>query len=74
MDPIDIMATLRKCSSSQAAVARDLGIRTQSVNDVVRGKCRSRRVERAIAAHTSLSLHTLWPQYYGRGDKPRAVA
>lgn len=62
MHPADITATLRKAGSSQAKVARKLGITRTTVSQVVRGTGKSRRVQQAISRASGVPVTTLWPQ------------
>lgn len=61
MHPADITASLRKAGTSQAKVARKLGITKTTVSQVVRGAGESRRVKQAISRATGMPISTLWP-------------
>lgn len=66
MHPEDIKAAIRKKGSSQAAIARELGITPTTVNLVIYGRSTSRRVAKKIAAVSGLQTNQLWPGKYGR--------
>lgn len=64
MNPELIKATLRMKGSSQASVARSLGIGRDSVHYVIHGRFRSLRVARRICELTGLDPATTWPGRY----------
>lgn len=71
MHPADIKAAIEKAGSSQAAIARSLGVGTggeslsrTAVFMVVRGISKSRRIATAISKVTGLAVGQLWPGKY----------
>lgn len=50
-----------------AEIARGLGINRSSVNGVVIGTCKSRRVRKALAEQLDLEITDLWPD---EGETP----
>jgi lambda repressor-like predicted transcriptional regulator len=78
----DIQAAIRKVLLSksperyltQADIAREVGVSTTVVSRVISGHTRSRKVEEAIAEHTSLPLWELWPKWYGAPKQSRGQA
>ncbi|NJM00315.1 MAG: transcriptional regulator [Synechococcaceae cyanobacterium SM2_3_2] len=58
----EIKAQLRLIGSSLASVARELGVKKQTVNTVVVGKGRSKRIEMAIAQKLGLTVEEVWPE------------
>ncbi|EXI72677.1 MAG TPA: helix-turn-helix domain-containing protein [Candidatus Accumulibacter phosphatis] len=71
MEPADIQCALKKARTSQAEIARKLGVSPTTVTYVVTGKSTSRRIATAIAAATGLTLDVLWP---GRYSTPKETA
>lgn len=65
MHPADITAALRKRRSSQADIARQLGLTKTTVCGVVQGRYNSRRVKAAIAKATGIPQNKLWPNAKG---------
>jgi lambda repressor-like predicted transcriptional regulator len=61
MEPIDINYQLHKHKSSQAAIAKKLKVKRQTVNGVVHGKIVSRRIRKYIAKVIGLKINDLWP-------------
>lgn len=61
MHPADISAALRKARSSQAQIARQLGVSQANVSQAVHGRHGSRRVQAAIAKATGKPVTKLWP-------------
>lgn len=49
MNPEAIKSAIEKAGTSQAAIARFLGVTVQSVNAVVNGRMRSPRIEKELA-------------------------
>lgn len=60
----EIKAGLRLTGSSLACVARELGVTKQTVNAVLSGKRRSKRIEEMIAQKLGLSVVEVWPERY----------
>ena len=65
MNRHDITASLRKAGSSQAKIARELGVTAPHVCAVVRNERNSSRVRKAISRATGLPIATLWPKTAG---------
>lgn len=77
MHPADINAALKKAGTSQAQLARRLGVSHTAVCHVVNGRPnnRSRRIAKAISHAAGISMKELWPDAYGRPasrTRPRA--
>jgi len=64
VNPHDIRVALKKCGSTLTSVAQDLGVRSQTVGQVVDGKARSERIEERISKITDIPLYYLWPQWH----------
>lgn len=64
MHPEDIKAVLRKRGTTQADLARALGVSKTTVGYVIAGKTLSRRVAEAVAAAAGQPLARLWPGKY----------
>jgi lambda repressor-like predicted transcriptional regulator len=64
MHPEDIKAMLRKAGSSQAGVARALGVNQTTVFNVIHGACKSERIAKAIADVVGVDRAVLWPGRY----------
>lgn len=73
MDALEITFSLRRVGSSQAEIARQLAVSRATVNQVVRGIERSRRVEAAIAKAIGKPLDRIWPAYYKTRRARRAT-
>jgi len=69
MTPLQRQFTLRDKGSSQAQVARDLGVSPISVSDVINGHRVSDRIMRGIAAAIGQDVRRVFPQYYLRPPK-----
>jgi lambda repressor-like predicted transcriptional regulator len=65
MTPADIKYELEKAGYSQVDVARLCRVHRQTVNAVIRGSGRSKRVEEAIGGLLQKPLATVWPHWYG---------
>jgi len=62
MDPIDINYLIKKSPiKSQANIARKLKVQRQTVNMVVHGKTKSRRIQRYIAKVVGIPTKDIWP-------------
>jgi lambda repressor-like predicted transcriptional regulator len=66
MHPEDVKAAIRKNGSSQAAIARGLGVTPTTVNLVLYGKSTSQRVAKRIAAVSGYAPADIWPGKYER--------
>lgn len=70
----EIKTRLRLMGSSLAGVARELGVTKQTVNAVLAGKGRSKRIEETIAQRLGLTVEEVWPDRYPppiAGDFPQ---
>lgn len=61
----DIQASIKKAGTTQAAIARDLGVSPTAVANVIRGK-KSYRIAKAISAVVGIPVSRLWPGTYPR--------
>lgn len=64
MHPEDIKAALRKQRSSQAKIARQLGVNQTTVHNVIYGGCKSERIAKAIADVIGVDRSVIWPDRY----------
>lgn len=72
MTPTDIKYELEKAGFTQADVARMCKVtHRQTVNAVIRGTGRSRRIEETIAGLLHKPLADVWPHWYGPDAKRR---
>lgn len=69
MNPHDIRVALKKNGYSLTSVAEDVGVRSQTVGQVIDGKGRSERIEQRIAEITDIPLYYLWPQWHERPNE-----
>jgi Ner family transcriptional regulator len=69
MHPEDIKAALRKRGSSQAILARELGVAITSVHNVIHGACKSERIAKAISEVVGVDRALLWPSRYVSRDQ-----
>jgi lambda repressor-like predicted transcriptional regulator len=77
MDGLEISYRLRRLGLSQAAIARDLGVSTSVVGNVIHGRITSFEIASYVAALLETSAIELWPQRYAfkpRGPSPRRRA
>lgn len=75
MHPEDIKAALRKRGSSQASIARELGVAITSVHNVIHGACKSNRIAGAISRIVGVDRAELWPgRYATRNERLRDAA
>ena len=74
MDHLEITYRLRRAGSSQAAIARDLGVTRGAVNNTIAQARTSRRIATAIAAKLSLSLNDIWPGRYAEPRRARRTS
>lgn len=72
MDVADIQCRIKKSGTTQAEIARKLGVSPTTVTYVVAGKSTSRRIATAIADATGLTLDALWPGRYPGTPKETA--
>lgn len=66
MHPAQIQAALAMAGYTQVALARELGLASNTVSAVVKGRGRSAQVEARIAEITGHTLEELWPQWHGK--------
>ena len=59
-----IKMRLRLHGSSLAEVAREMSVTRTTVTAVCQGRCRSQRIEAAIAAKLGVTAEQLWPERY----------
>ena len=59
-----IKMRLRLQGSSLAEVARELAVTRTTVTAVSQGRCRSQRIEAAIAVKLGMNVEQLWPERY----------
>jgi Ner family transcriptional regulator len=59
-----IKMQLRLRGSSLAEIARDLAVTRTTVTAVCQGRCRSQRIEAAIANKLSMTPQQIWPDRY----------
>lgn len=72
MDALDINYRLRRLGTSQAQIARELGISQSVVGNVVNNRITAFHVASHIAGLLGSSVETLWPERYR--FKPRGPA
>jgi lambda repressor-like predicted transcriptional regulator len=60
----NIKMRLRLQGSSLAVVARELAVTRTTVTAVSQGRCRSQRIEAAIATKLGVTPEQLWPERY----------
>lgn len=79
MHPADIKALIEKAGSSQTDIARSLPGRNgkelslMTVNTVIHGRGKSRRVAMAISRLTGVPVSRLWPSKYPELEKLQAL-
>lgn len=66
--PQDIIAEVRKTGSSIAALSRDNGYKSRTLQICIQKK-RWPRGNAIIARHLGVSRHELWPDWYGPNDE-----
>jgi len=59
-----INAALHKAGVKPSQLARKLDVPRSNVSGVIHGKAKSRRIAKAIADVTGLSINELWPDVY----------
>lgn len=77
MHPADINAAIRKAGDTQTSISKRAGVTKASVNGVMSGRGRNKRIEGLISEATGLPLHELWPQHYsadGAEPQPQSLA
>ena len=74
MHPADILASLKKKSSSVTAVADQLSVHPATVSKVISGRATSRRVAAAVAQIVGKPLSQLWPGRYDSRSALRKAA
>lgn len=72
MDALDINYRLRRLGTSQAQIARDLGVTQSVVGNVVNNRITSYDIASHIAQLLSMQVEELWPERYR--FKPRGPA
>lgn len=72
MDPVELKIALMRAGVSLSQVARQVGVRRQSVYLVVNGRAVSHRIRQAIAEAVGMDLKRIWPStyLYGGPRKP----
>jgi len=65
MHPAEIQAALKVRGYSQAALAKECGIKPATMSTVINGRSRSAQIEERISAITGYTLEELWPQWHG---------
>lgn len=68
MHRADIKAALQRAGFTQTSIAAAVGVKQPSVSCVIAGNTKSRRIAKAIAKATGLSLAELWPGKYRELD------
>lgn len=64
MDAIEITYRLRRLGKSQAQIARDLGVSTAVVNNVIHARITAHAVASHIAGLLGCTVEALWPAQY----------
>jgi Ner family transcriptional regulator len=72
MDSIDINYKLKKIGITQASLARELGISTGVVNNVIHGKVTAYSIAQHIAKLIGHEVNEVWPNLYV--FKPRGAS
>jgi len=71
ISPLQIKILLLESDTTQAEIARSIGVAVQTVNQVIAGRFVSHRVRSALAAAVGKDLKVLWPNTYLYGGGPR---
>lgn len=71
MDPTDIRIELMRAGTSQAELARDLGVHHTTVFRVIEGTTVSHRIRAAIAEAIRMDVRRIWPSTYVLHGGPR---
>lgn len=61
MHRADITAALKKAGSSQAQVARTLGMQKSAISNVLAGRSKSAVIRREISKQARIPVSRLWP-------------
>lgn len=64
MEAIDIIYQLQRLKMSQAKLARELGVSSSVVNNVIHGRATAHTVAAHIASLLGHSVDALWPNQY----------
>ncbi len=72
MDAIDIIYRLRRIGKSQVQLARELGVTSGVVNNVIHDRITAHAVAQYIAALLECQIGEVWPERYT--FKPRGPA
>ena len=59
-----IKAELARSGYTQRKVAQELDVRPSTVNFIMKGKAKSRRIAQFISSKTGLTLEQMWPGHY----------
>lgn len=60
----DLIYALKKLGWSQVALARSLAVDTCTINNVIHGRTKSRRLASYIASQIDMSAEDIWPEIY----------
>lgn len=71
MPPQEIRVALMRRKVSQAALAREIGVKQTSVYRVIEGHAVSHRIRESIAQAAGLDLKQIWPSTYLYGGGAR---
>jgi lambda repressor-like predicted transcriptional regulator len=64
MDAIDIIYRLRRIGKSQAQLARELGVSSGVVNNVIHDRITAHEVAKHIASLLGIPVTEVWPRRY----------
>lgn len=59
-----IKAELAKAGYTQRKIAKELAVNPITINSILKGKVKSRRIAEFIATKTGLTLEQMWPGGY----------
>jgi lambda repressor-like predicted transcriptional regulator len=65
----DLIYALKKLGWSQVALARSLAVDTCTINNVIHGRTKSRRLASYIASQIDMTAEEIWPQIYRSEDR-----
>ncbi|WP_017325672.1 helix-turn-helix domain-containing protein [Synechococcus sp. PCC 7336] len=68
----DIKAALRKAGYTLSEIAREFDVTPTTVSKIVKGSCRSRRIEAAIAEKLQVPIEEVFPEKYADLHKSRS--
>jgi lambda repressor-like predicted transcriptional regulator len=68
MHPADINAHIEKMGLNQSAIGDMFGVSRAAIAQVIRGKSRSKEIERRLGELMNLPLHVLWPDHYPKPE------